>query len=341
LVTLFRKETDVEGQLWERLYSVVSDTGKRGGCSFARERVADRCVALVYLWAALHDRPTVWACDARNWPGDQQWRPLPSQSTMSKRLRTVGVLGLLSRCEAELRDLLPRGPSEWLDAKPLPVGGASKDRDARAGRCVRGKARGYKVHGVLDARGRAAVDAWTLASMADNEKRVAPEAVPAAVASNAAAGVAVLYVAADNEYDGNDTYDMVAAAAEWAPQLVTSPRKSSRGGGRAKAPGHRRQSPRRLRSTALAQAYDSSLNPLGRRDASRGPGAQLLHDRGGIERRFGLWGNFGGGLSPLPNWVRTPHRVALWVQAKILILMAWELRKRPKPRYKSKDLRAA
>ena len=31
-------------------------------------------------------------------------------------------------------------------------------------------------------------------------------------------------------------------------------------------------------------------------------------------------GKLGGGLSPLPNWVRTPHRVALWVQAKMLIL---------------------
>lgn len=331
----------MEGQLWRRLYTVVSGMGKRGGCSFAGKVFSDWWVALVYLWAALHDRPTVWACDVRNWPEAEQWRSLPSQSTMSRRLRTVGVLMLLSRCEAQLRDLLPRGPSKWLDAKPLPVGGASKDRDARAGRCVRGKGRGYKVHAVGDARERAAVDAWTLASMADNEKRIAPEVVPAAVRSNAAAGVAALYFATDNEYDGNDTYDMVAASAQWAPQMVAAPRKSSRGGGRAKAPGHRRQSPRRLRGTALAQAYDSPLNPLGRKDVPRGLGAQLLHDRGGIERRFGLWGNFGCGLSPLPNWVRTPHRVALWVQAKLLILMAWELEKPPKPRDKNKELCAA
>jgi len=271
----------MEGQLWERLYSVVSDMGKRGGCSYVRKRFSDGWVALVYLWAVLRDRPTVWACDARNRPEAEQWRPLPSQSTMSKRLRTVGVLTLLSRCEAQLRDLLPRGPSKWVDAKrsrirrlpgdPLPVGGASKDRDARAGRCVRGKARGYKLHAVVDARGGAA-DAWALASMADNEKRVAREVVPAAVASNAAAGVAVLYVAADNEYDGNETYDLVAGAAGWAPQLVARGRRSSRGGRRAKAPGHRRQSPRRLRGTALAEAYDHPLNPLGRRDVPRGSG---------------------------------------------------------------------
>ncbi len=49
-------------------------------------------------------------------------------------------------------------------------------------------------------------------------------------------------------------------------------------------------------------------------------------------------GNFGGGLGPLPNWVRTPHRVAAWVQGKILVFSARELLKREK---KSKDLRAA
>lgn len=330
----------MEGQLWRRLYSVVSEVGKRGGGSYAGKCFADWWVALVYLWAALHDRPTVWACDPENWPEAQRWRSLPSQSTMSRRLRTVGVLSLLARCEAELRDLLPRGPSKWLDAKPLPVGGASKDREARAGRCVRGKARGYKLHAAVDARG-GAVDAWALASMADNEKRIAPEVVPAAVRSNAAAGVAVLYVAADNAYDGNDTYDAVAAAAEWAPQLVARARKGAKGAKRSKGPGHRRQSPHRVRGAALAGAYDGPLNPLGRRDAQAPPptfGGQLLQDRNGVERRFGLMGNFGGGLSPLPNWVRTPHRVALWVQAKLLILMARELEKAAS---KNKNLRAA
>jgi hypothetical protein len=325
----------MEGQLWKRLYRVAAAAGKWH--SYKGKRFGDTWIAVVYLWAVLHDRPTVWACDADNWPAEMRWHPLPSQSTMSRRLRTVGVLSLLARCEAQLRDLLPRGPSKWLDAKPLPVGGASKDRDARAGRCVRGKARGYKLHAAVDARG-GAVDAWALASMADNEKLVAREVVPAAVAANAAAGVAVLYVAADNQYDGNDAYDLTAAAAEWAPQLVARARKGAKGARRSRGPGHRRQSPRRLRGAALAQAYDSPLNPLGRRDLPRGFGGQLLHDRGGIERRFGLLGNFGGGLSPLPNWVRTPHRVALWVQAKILVLMARELEKSGA---KKKDLRAA
>lgn len=328
----------MEGQLWERLYSVVTALGKHH--PYQGKRFGDSWIAVVYLWAVLHDRPTLWACDPGNWPERLRWHVLPSQSTMSRRLRTVGVLSLLARAEAQLRELFPRGPSKWIDAKPLPVGGASKDRDARAGRCVKGKARGYKLHAVMDGES-GMFDAWALASMADNEKRLARDLVPAAVQSNGAAGVAVLYVAADNQYDGNDTFDLVAAAAQWAPQLIVRARRGAKGARRPKGHGHRRQSPHRLRGMSLAMAYDHPLNPLGRRDTQAPPpsfGEQLLHERDGIERGFGLLGNFGGGLAPLPNWVRTPHRVALWVQAKILALMAREWLKREP---KIKKLRAA
>ena len=41
--------------------------------------------------------------------------------------------------------------------------------------------------------------------------------------------------------------------------------------------------------------------------------------RADIERRLGNLCCFGGGLAPLPAWVRTPHRVARWVAAKLVI----------------------
>jgi hypothetical protein len=34
---------------------------------------------------------------------------------------------------------------------------------------------------------------------------------------------------------------------------------------------------------------------------------------------LGQWCSFGGGLQPLPSWARTPHRVAYWSAAKLLI----------------------
>lgn len=320
----------MEGQLWRRLYAVVTELGK-GHC-YKGKRFSDGWVVLTFLWAVLHDRPTRWACGRDNWPQAQWWRVIPSQSTMSRRLRTVGVLSLLARAEAALRDLFPRGLSKWLDAKPLPVGGASKDRDARAGRCVRGSARGYKLHLVVDAKARVP-DSWTLAAMPVNEKAAAPEVVPAA----AAAGP-FLYLTADNQLDGNGTYDMVAESADHGPQLVAQGRKAGKKKPKPRSPGHRKQSPRRMRGMALACGYDRPLNPLNRPGLPPTFGEQLLKDRGGIERLLGLMGNFGGGLAPLPNWVRTPHRVAAWVQGKILIFFTRELLKRES---KTKDLRVA
>ena len=120
-----------------------------------------------------------------------------------------------------------------------------------------------------------------------------------------------MYVAADNEYDGNETYDAAAAAGA---QLVTNPRRK-----RPAGVGHRRQSPARLRSLAM------TANPLSICCQATSLGLDLLHMRGGIERAFGQMGNFGGGLSPLPNWVRRPRRVALWIAGKFMIAMARKL----------------
>ena len=51
-----------------------------------------------------------------------------------------------------------------------------------------------------------------------------------------------------------------------------------------------------------------------------GGGWQLFHrDRTNIERKFGNCTSFGGGLAPLPSWVRRHRPVHLWVQAKLLI----------------------
>ena len=147
--------------------------------------------------------------------------------------------------------------------------------------------------------------------MSANEKPVARESLLPALPAG------TLYVAADNEYDGNEVYDAAAAAAD-APgaQLVTTPRRV-----RPKGLGHRRQSPHRLRSLAMTD------NPLAACGAGPSFGQTLVTARVAVERRWGLMGNFGGGLGPLPNWVRRPRRVALWVAGKILIYMAREVAK--------------
>ena len=49
---------------------------------------------------------------------------------------------------------------------------------------------------------------------------------------------------------------------------------------------------------------------------------RVLHLRDGVERRFGHLTSFGGGLGPLPSWVRRLRRVRLWVDAKIAVYHA-------------------
>lgn len=50
------------------------------------------------------------------------------------------------------------------------------------------------------------------------------------------------------------------------------------------------------------------------------PFGKRLHGlRGAIERDYGNATSFGGGLAPLPAWVRGLHRVRTWVWAKLLI----------------------
>jgi hypothetical protein len=50
-----------------------------------------------------------------------------------------------------------------------------------------------------------------------------------------------------------------------------------------------------------------------------GLGWALYRERASIERMFGNAGSFGGGLGPLPNWVRRQGRVERWVWCKLAI----------------------
>ena len=273
----------MEGELWKGLYRVVTEVGKHYRSSGTQ--FSNTVIVLVYLWAVLHDRPTCWACRRENWPAGWEDHPLPSPATMSRRLRRVRVLTLIGAVEQALREQLPEGWIKTLDAKPLPVGGFSKDRDAKVGYAVTHKARGYKFFAVCD-HGQA-IDTWTLGPMNQSEASTALKLVPRVQGQG--------YLLGDSLYDINAFYDQTGSLG-W--QLL-APRKRPHAG-----LGHRTHSPYRLRSLAL---WDQPF------------GQALYSHRAHIERYFGQWGNFGGGLGPLPNWVRRPHRVALWVQAKILI----------------------
>lgn len=271
----------MEGELHRVVYQVVRALAKQ----FPRrqKQFSDAQIVLTFLWSVLYDRPRCWACQRANWPASMCEEPLPSPATLSRRLRTESVQHYLRAVEAVLRAREPSSWCKWLDGLPLIVGGASGDREARVGWAVAARAKGYKLHAICDARG--GLDAWRVTPLNLSEKNVAPQLLDQLTGEG--------YVVADGYYDANRLYEAAGAAGF---QLLARKRHG--------ALGHRRHSAYRLRSVALQQ------QPFGR---------YLLAQRFGIDRWFGTWGNFGGGLSPLPHWVRHLERVRLWVQGKIII----------------------
>jgi hypothetical protein len=239
----------------------------------------------VYLWAVVHDRPVSWACRPENWPSSWRVR-LPSQSTASRRLRTAAAAELIER----LRNHCCHGPQppnvSCLDGKPLPVGGFSKDPDATRGHGVGGPARGYKLHAV-----------WTFDALVACEVQplhVSEQTVAKRLLPQVGGGC----VLADGNYDSNPLHEVAAQAGV---QLIAPQRRPGR------MLGHRRHSAGRLQAIALLTT-----------DA----GQKLYKQRTYIEQRFAQLTNFGGGLGPLPNWVRRLTRVARWVNAKLCIQAA-------------------
>ncbi|NIA20664.1 MAG: transposase [Anaerolineaceae bacterium] len=203
---------------------------------------------------------------------------------MSRRLRTVAVQQLLAVLYAAQRDQLPRSLLKFVDGKPLPVGGCSKDPDAKFGHAAGSIARGYKLVCIVDEHG--AIDDWRLGPMNLCEHHQAVDLLKT---------IPQTCLMADAEYDKNHLYE---AAARYGIHLIAQTKR------RAKALGHRRHSPHRLKAKRLLASKT---------------GQYLMATRTAIERSFGNVTSFAGGLGPLPAWVRRPHRVALWVAAKFII----------------------
>src|SRR3954464_6478857 len=108
----------MERKLWTRLDPLVRAACQR--ISHPRVSFSDAWVLMVYFWAVIHDRPTAWACDAANWPSDLRPARLPSQPTMSRRLRSAHIQWALALIVDDLRGDPAAGLLKCIDAKPLP-----------------------------------------------------------------------------------------------------------------------------------------------------------------------------------------------------------------------------
>jgi hypothetical protein len=268
----------MERELWKSLCRLAGALYNRSSVT----RYGDDVICAVYWWAVIHDRPVSWACRPENWPVERKPQALPSQPTMSRRLRTLALERLLAEVEQTLLGLVvvtaPRVLA--IDGKALPVGRPSKDADAA---CCRG-VKGYKLHAVWG--GSLVPQAWTVAPLNVSERRVARELLADLPGSG--------HLLGDRQYDVNYLYE---AAARSGYQLLAPQQRPS------DMLGHRRHSPHRIRGLQLLQSA---------------AGKQLYRQRRRIEHRFAQLTSFVGGLAPLPFWVRRLHRVKLWVQSKLL-----------------------
>lgn len=271
-----------------KLFSAMYLLARRLDKPWGSWRYSTADVLAAFFWAVVHDRPTSWAADPLEWPDDLRPALLPPQNTLSRRLRQPETVELMTLVEQQLVTLLALGGRlvQRLDGKALAVSAVSKDPDAGYGRGAGAKQKGYKLHAVW-ATGPMPI-AWGLAPMNVSEKTMARGVIPDLPGGG--------YLLADGEYDANPLYDL---AAEAGFQLVAKKTKDRGKGGL----GHRRQSPGRLRSIELLQTEF---------------GRVLYRERNDIERRFGTLTCCGGGLAPLPAWVRRFVRVRNWLQAKFI-----------------------
>lgn len=280
----------MEDELFKQVYHLIKQTAKNK--TLKRATFSHAQILRTYFWAVIHDRPIYWACKKKNWPIYYRRHQLPTASTMSRRLRTETIQELLKQMEHSLIQRVPRSTCRWIDGKPLPIGGSSKDKQSAFGYGASSIAKGYKLYAVAD-KNQGFV-CWTIRAMNNNEPKVAMELIPKLEGGG--------YLIGDNSYDSNKLYEL---ASQQSIQLV-APRRMG------KALGHRRHSQHRIRAMELLD------RPFGQ---------SLVESRKGIERMFGNLTCFNGGLKPLPHWVRTLFRVRLWVQAKMILYHTWRIYK--------------
>ena len=273
----------MERELWVVLYEVATKLDKGHG----RWKYSTSDIVVVYFWCVLNDRPMTWGLVKTNWPNDLCPKHLPTQSTLSRRMRRSDAQQLMTEIEQTWLALV--GVSRYwirvIDGKPLGVSGVSKDADAAYGRGAGGMQKGYKLHAVW--AGGPLPLAWGLAPMNRSEKTMARALIPGLPGEG--------YLLGDPEFDSNALYDLAHDAGH---QLLAPKRQKQHG------LGHRRHSPYRLRSIELMKHKF---------------GKAVYRFRRQIERDFGNLVSFGAGLTCLPAWVRRFPRVRNWVHAKLLV----------------------
>jgi hypothetical protein len=197
------------------------------------------------------------------------------------------VQQLLQAVHEHLAEVNRTSEVAYIDGRGFPVGNHSKDPDARRGWAAGRVARGYRLHAWATPEGR--IPLWCVTSLNVAEERIA------AVFAEMSPPVDLLL--GDGLYDSNKLYDEYYQNDICLLTPFYHPHAGK---------GHRQQSPVRL---AAIEAWPDV-------------GKYVFRDRLTIERIFGRQACLGGGLGPLPGFVRTLPRVRRWIGAKLILYHA-------------------
>jgi len=290
----------VNKDVWRILRGAIRSADRSLPQLGRRRLYSDRLIVKMYLWSVAHDRPRCWACRRSNLRPAIRCAQPPSVSQFCKRLKTARVIAMIDRVNQRLA--APQDPISlaFIDGKALPISESSKDPDARTGRGNGRFSRGFKMHALCDSSDR--IRAFRVTPMNEGEPTVAREHLVQHVPS----GVLVL---ADGNYDGRKLY---TAIGDRGATLLTPQKKN-----------HRTEAAFRNTSPQRRMAMERWRDEPSRTRA-------LYARRGQIERIFSALTCFGGGLAPLPSWVRRIDRVTRWITAKVAIYHA-RLRLRMRP----------
>lgn len=259
-----------------------------------RQRYTDASILALYIWSVLNERPVSWACEPRNRPPGFRRASHPDQSTMSRRLRTPIIRGIIDALPSLLMHHGRPAKMAYIDGKPLEISPNSRDPDAINGYSIRRMSKGYKLHALVDEDNR--LLAFEVTPMNASEAKVAERLLWHAHRLGLLARGATII--ADAGYDTNELH---AVARKIGVQFYAPRRKPGTGLGHGTT-----QEPGRLRSI-VAFEYDEKL------------AMELRSRRAQIEHFFGALCSRGGGLQGLVSWARRIHRTRAWVAMKLAI----------------------
>ena len=277
---------------WQAVYQTIRAADREIPRWGRRPKYSDVLIVGMYIWSVAHDRPLCWACDRRNYGSCFRPRGLPSISQFCRRIQSQRCGLILQRMHERLSHIDWASELSFIDGRALIVGAHSKDPHAKSGPWGNRFARGYKLHAWSAEDGR--IPVWSVMPLNVSEKLVAAEMLRYRTTDG--------LVLADGAYDSRHLYDQVEA--EDGHLLTPLPKNAGKG--------HHSQSAARNR---MALAW-------------KGIAGYVYRSRGAAERTFAHLSAYGGGLAPLPAWVRTLPRVRRWVGAKLIIYHTrWNVRK--------------